>query len=133
MHFVEMMNNERISNEMNDQIECQYPSNSHDSLLQSDHDHCHSMTIVDELTRTNQQLSSTFHSKDSALGLSDEYLNHIQINSLTHDEQIPSCSLLEDKSKFHFHSQPQDVFEVYFFNLSAESKVKSRVRVCAED
>lgn len=114
---------------MNDQIECQYPSNSHDSLLQSDLHHFNSTTltttIVDDLTRTNQ----TFHSKDSALGLSDENLNHISSNALTHleqDEQIPSCSLLEDKSKFHLINNlkicPKFTF---FFNLSSESKVKS--------
>lgn len=97
------MNNERISNDLNDQIEFQYPSNSHDSLLQSDR-HEFNPTAEDDLTRTNQCFSSTYHSKDSALGLSDEHLNHLPNNSLTqleHDEQIPSNSLLEDKSKSH--------------------------------
>jgi hypothetical protein len=59
-----MNNEQRMSNDNDDnitqQIEFQYPSN-------------------DDLTRINQFLSSTtFHSKDSALGLSDDQLNQMQ-------------------------------------------------------
>jgi hypothetical protein len=59
-----MNNEQRMSNDndtmnISQQIEYQYPS-------------------TDDLTRTNQLLTSTFHSKDSALGLSDDQLNQTQ-------------------------------------------------------
>ena len=78
-----------------EQIDFQYSSNSHDSLLQSDPHQFNptSTSSTDDLTRTNPLLFSTFHSKDSALGLSDDHLN-----------QTPSIieETLEDKSKFFF-------------------------------
>ena len=116
-----------MNNEMNDQVECQYPSNSHDSLLQSDLHHFNSTTIVDDLTRTNQQLSSTFHSKDSALGLSDENLNHNSLTHLEHDEQIPSCSLLEDKSKFHLINNLKTCPKFTFFSIYHQNQRLNRV------
>ena len=115
-----------MNNEAHQEIEFPYPSNSHDSLLQSDTQDFHPPTITDDsTTRTNQ-----YHSKDSALGLSNENLDHLPSNSLTHEEQIPSSSLLEDKSKSHFITQPKDIFEVdsfFVFNLSSKSKVKQTV------
>jgi len=116
--FLEVMNNERMQNgdeqkssddNISKQIEFHYSSNSHDSLLQSDHQNIDPTTTarssIDDLTRTNQFLSSTFHSKDSALGLSDDNLNHQQLNELIIQEQqqkIPSLITFEDTSKFHF-------------------------------
>jgi len=114
------MNNEKMknddyeqkSNDINDdnilkQIEFYYSSNSHHSLLQSNDPNINIKTSsIDDLTRTNQFLSSTFHSKDSALGLSDENLNQIQSNELIIQEQhrISSLITLQDKSKFHLIS-----------------------------
>ncbi|CAF3616162.1 unnamed protein product [Rotaria sp. Silwood1] len=60
----------------------QYSSNSHDSLNQSDHNIDTTASSTDDLTQTNQFLTSTFHSKDSALGLSDDNLNYLQTNQL---------------------------------------------------
>jgi hypothetical protein len=118
--FIEVMNNERMqtdddeqkSNEINDdsiskEIEFHFSSNSRDSLLQSDHPTIHTTaSSTDDLTRTNQFLSSTFHSKDSALGSSDDNLNHRQSNKLIIQEQQQFSSLitLQDKSKFHFQA-----------------------------
>jgi hypothetical protein len=93
------MNNERIPNDNEDQhskqIEFQYSSNSHDSLLQSDLD------TIDNLTHTNPIFSSIFHSKDSALGLSDDNLNQLKSNELMmfqEQERISSFTTLQDKS-----------------------------------
>ncbi|CAF4129395.1 unnamed protein product, partial [Rotaria sp. Silwood2] len=60
----------------------QYSSNSHDSLDQSDHHIDTTTSSIDDLTKTNQFLTSTFYSKDSALGLSDDNLNYLQTNQL---------------------------------------------------
>ncbi|CAF0928389.1 unnamed protein product [Rotaria sordida] len=60
----------------------QYSSNSHDSLNQSDHHIDTTTSSIDDLTKTNQFLTSIFHSKDSALGLSDDNLNNLQTNQL---------------------------------------------------
>ncbi len=113
------MNNERRMLNDNDdniskQIEFQYPSNSHDSLLQT-HLNTTTTSSTDDLTRTNQFLSSTFHSKDSALGLSDDHLNKIQSNELIIQEHIS----LEDKSKFSC-----SFLFSFLKNLSSRSKVK---------
>lgn len=58
-------------------------TNSHDSLLQPDHnpimDNINTATSSsDDLSSSRQLSSSAFHSKDSALGLSDDNLNCIQ-------------------------------------------------------
>ncbi len=60
----------------------QQHANSHDSLLLPDH---HTMNNInttasstDDLSTTHQLSSSVFHSKDSALGLSDDNLNCLQ-------------------------------------------------------
>ncbi|CAF2306884.1 unnamed protein product [Rotaria sp. Silwood2] len=54
-------------------------TNSHDSLLQTDHNLMNNINTAtsstDDLSSTNQLSSSAFHSKDSALGLSDDNLN----------------------------------------------------------
>ncbi|CAF4689741.1 unnamed protein product, partial [Rotaria socialis] len=60
-------------------------ANSHDSLLQPDHIPIMSTintaaSSSDDLSSTHQLLSSAFHSKDSALGLSDDNLNCLQTN-----------------------------------------------------
>ena len=68
MNNEERMLNDNDNNHMNvvsQQIEYQYPS-------------------TDDLTRTTQLLSSTFHSKDSALGLSDDQLNQTQDHKSTY-------------------------------------------------
>jgi hypothetical protein len=91
--FVEVMNNERIQNDDDHQkyieinteniLQKFINSNSHDSLIQSDH-HIDTPTI-----------SSIFYSKDSALDLSDEYLNHSQLNQYT---------IFQEKSQSMKHS-----------------------------
>jgi len=61
-------------------------TNSHDSLLQVDYDHHHRDPIntatssTDDLSTMNHLSASVFHSKDSALGLSDDNLNIPQTN-----------------------------------------------------
>ena len=52
--------------------QCSFSTNSHDSLLQSEHQ---LPGFVDDLTAVNQLSSFAFHSKDSALDLSDENLH----------------------------------------------------------
>jgi hypothetical protein len=139
------MNNEKMknddyeqkSNDINDdnilkQIEFNYLSNSHHSLLQSNDPNINIKTSsIDDLTRTNQFLSSTFHSKDSALGLSDDNLNQIQSNELIIQEQhrISSLITLQDKSKFHLisFSTIRHIHFSFFFDLSYGSKVKYTV------
>ncbi|CAF1306271.1 unnamed protein product [Adineta steineri] len=62
----------------------QQHTDSHDSLLQTDHlimNHINTAaSSTDDLSTTNQLSSSVFHSKDSALGLSDDNLNGLQTN-----------------------------------------------------
>jgi hypothetical protein len=97
------MNNEPIQNDDDDilkEIEYQYSSNSHDSLLQSDHPNFNTTTTssIDDLPGINQLLSSTFYSKDSALGSSDDNLNNTQSTELIiQEEKI----IFQDKSKFN--------------------------------
>ncbi len=59
-------------------------TNSHDSLLQPDHHIIDTINTTasstDDLSTTHQLSSSVFHSKDSALGLSDDNLNFPQRN-----------------------------------------------------
>lgn len=99
-----MMNNDEImanDNDISKQIEYQYPSNSHDSLLQSDQINLNqtATSSTDDLTRTNQCFSfSTFRSKDSALGLSDDNLNQDE-----HELKTSSLNLFQDKSKFYLN------------------------------
>jgi len=119
------MNNEPIQNDDDDdddiskQIEYQYSSNSHDSLLQSDHPNFNTTTSsIDDLPQINQLLSSTFYSRDSALGLSDDNLNNTQSNELIIQEQK---TVFQDKSKFNIRHAH---FFSFFFNLSYRSKVK---------
>ncbi|WP_317205558.1 hypothetical protein [Janthinobacterium sp.] len=70
----------------------QQHNHSHDSLLQLDHGtliHLNTATSsTDDLSATNQLSSSAFHSKDSALGLSDDNLNYLSTNQLLlmHDD-----------------------------------------------
>ncbi|UJR26376.1 hypothetical protein I4U23_007709 [Adineta vaga] len=58
-------------------------TDSHDSLLQPDH-HMNNINTAasstDDLSTTHQLSSSVFHSKDSALGLSDDNLHYLQTN-----------------------------------------------------
>ena len=82
-------------------------TNSHDSLLQNDHDLLIPLDITvasnDDLTMLPPQLSSSaFHSKDSALGLSDDNLDQsstfqplpiVPLQSNENYEQISSLSL----------------------------------------
>lgn len=88
----------------------QYASNSHDSLNQSDNNIDTAASSIDDLTKANQFLTSTFHSKDSALGLSDDNLNFTQSNELTvfeHDNKQHHTSSLvtsQDIGKFNFFS-----------------------------
>jgi hypothetical protein len=105
-------------------------TNSHDSLLQPDH---HIMDNIkttasstDDLSTTHQLSSSVFHSKDSALGLSDDNLNCLQTNQIIimdddndddddddeQQEQILSSSLpvQQDQSKYQIY--------VYISNVS---------------
>ena len=91
-------------------------TDSHDSLLQPDH-HLMNKThtaasSTDDLSTTNHLSSSAFHSKDSALGLSDDNLNRVQTNkSITIDDddddqqQVSSLSLQgqHDKSKYEIY------------------------------
>lgn len=92
--------------------ESQYSSNSHDSFNQSDHHMDVITSSNDDLTKANQLLSSTFYSKDSALGLSDDHINILQSNDSTntdynennkqHEKQKLSPSITsEDESKFN--------------------------------
>ncbi|CAM4771306.1 unnamed protein product [Rotaria magnacalcarata] len=76
--------------------EFQFSSTSHDSLNQSDHHIDTAASSIDDLTKTNQLLTSTFHSKDSALGLSDDNLNRTQSNELIifEDNEQQHTSLL---------------------------------------
>lgn len=122
------MNKERImQNDKDDniskKIEFQYSSNSHDSLLQSDQANLNITTTssTDDLTRTNQVLSSTFHSKDSALGLSDDNLNQF----ISQEEQLntSSLNLFQDKSKFHF-------LNIYIYHRNQRLNIKSSISNC---
>jgi len=120
------MNNERMQNDDDDddniskQFEYQYSSNSHDSLLQSDHPNFTTTTSsIDDLTRINQLLSSTFHSNDSALGLSDDNLNNTQSNELIiQDEQ----TIFQDKSKFNIR-HAQLLFFFFFITYHIDQRL----------
>jgi hypothetical protein len=62
------------------------PTTSHDSLLRTDREiiiHIDTATSsTDDLSLTHQLSSSAFHSKDSALGLSDDNLNCLPSSQL---------------------------------------------------
>lgn len=94
-------------------------TDSHDSLLQPDHLTMNNINTAasstDDLSTTHQLSASVFHSKDSALGLSDDHLNKIQSNELIIQEHIS----LEDKSKFSC-----SFLFSFLKNLSSRSKVK---------
>lgn len=67
-------------------IPLQPHTDSHDSLLQPDLHHPMmnngntAASSTDDLSSTHQLSSSVFHSKDSALGLSDDNLHYLQTN-----------------------------------------------------
>ena len=99
-------------------------TNSHDSLLQADHDllpHLNTAaSSTDDLSLVTHHLSaSAFHSKDSALGLSDDNLNYVPSNPLItmpddddddededddgegeHQISLPSLSISPSQSKY---------------------------------
>lgn len=85
--------------------------NSHDSLLQPDYNLMDNINTTasstDDLSTTHQLSSSVFHSKDSALGLSDDNLNILQTTNqdLIHDDdddvQHPLLIITQDnQSKY---------------------------------
>ena len=85
--------------------QCQCSSNDRSSLHQLDHHIDMTASSIDDLTQTNQVLASTFHSKDSALGLSNDNLNYLQMNELNifddiHKQQQTSLLIaFQDQSK----------------------------------
>ena len=89
-------------------------TNSHDSLLQPDYhlgDHINTTaSSTDDLSTTHQLSSSVFHSKDSALGLSDDNLNLPQTNQFIvidddeDDDDQQRLPIQDDQSKFFFFS-----------------------------
>jgi hypothetical protein len=76
--------------------EYQSCTNSHDSLLQPVYTE---ESSTDDLTKLNPFFPSTFHSKDSALDLSEE-----NIPQLTSESPPSSSSTTEQTSKSFFHS-----------------------------
>ncbi|CAF1116738.1 unnamed protein product [Adineta steineri] len=74
---------QQLQQQQPQQVQQQH-TDSHDSLLQPDHlimNHINTAaSSTDDLSTTNQLSSSVFHSKDSALGLSDDNLNGLQTN-----------------------------------------------------
>jgi hypothetical protein len=118
--------------------EYQYPeqqqhthANSHDSLLQTDHEMLMpihttgaSSSSTDDLSLVTPNLSlSAFHSKDSALGLSDDNLNCVRSNPLNtiptddDEQQISSSSLAMPTSQSKYHSDKCCLRLLSFFNF----------------
>ena len=120
-------------------------TNSHDSLLQVDHDLITHMNTAasstDDLSLVTHHLSaSAFHSKDSALGLSDDNLNYVPSNPLItmpdeddddddddddgeHQTSLPSLSIPPSQSKYQ-------IDQCFLFSISLDliehkSKLKS--------
>ncbi len=88
-------------------------TNSHDSLLQPDHHLMDNMNTTasstDDLSTTHQLSSSVFHSKDSALGLSDDNLNGLQTNQfiiIDDDEEEDDDQQEQILSSSSFIEQP---------------------------
>lgn len=98
-------------------------TDSHDSLLQSDHRTMNNINTaassIDDLSTTHHLSSSVFHSKDSALGLSDDNLNCLQANQYIimdddddeddeddddlHQQISTSLRIQHDKSKYQIY------------------------------
>jgi hypothetical protein len=86
-------------------------TNSHDSLLQPDQHITDTINTTasstDDLSATHQLSSSVFHSKDSALGLSDDNLNFPSKNPfLIQDDDD------DDDDHHHHHQQQQQQEEM---------------------
>jgi hypothetical protein len=98
----------------------QYYTNSHDSLLQSDHHIDTATSSMDDLTKPNHLLLSTFHSKDSALDLSDDHLDRPQLSEVTSldDDQQQGSSSFYDKSKLRLFvlSVNRETHSFFFMN-----------------
>ncbi|CAF3459631.1 unnamed protein product [Rotaria socialis] len=111
----------------------QSSSNSHDSLNQSDHHIDTAASSIDDLTKTNQFLTSTFYSKDSALGLSDDNLDRTQSNELIifeDNEQQDTSLLITSQDKV----SDDDIIEVNLnTDFTCETMQKSDEMISIND
>lgn len=105
-------------------------TDSHDSLLQPDHHNMNNINTAasstDDLSTTHQLSSSVFHSKDSALGLSDDNLHYVQTNpALIKDDDDDDEDDLrqEDRSKYLIS------FSINRINSHFSFKIKSFERI----
>jgi hypothetical protein len=113
-------------------------TDSHDSLLQPDH---HIMDTInttasstDDLSTTHQLSSSVFHSKDSALGLSDDNLNVPSKNPFTimddddDDDDDHNDDDDDDDLHHHHHHHQQQQQEIVSSSLLPTEDIQSKFR-----
>ena len=102
-------------------------ANSHDSLIQPDHREMNNMSrtasSTDDLSVTHQLSSSAFHSKDSALGLSDDNITCPQTNPIIIKD--------DDDDADHNHNNQQQQQQQQVSSLSATLHSKSKYRIYA--